>query len=261
MGNRNKSNHTAMKKASAAAEEFFGQGVSRTGFSIPWAPDRCRETWWTVLGGPWVWGTWGCRRLRPRHGTSVPSRGLARRVRVRGSEGRGARVGAGPWALRPAAGEACQSPAGAAREAGPWRGGLVGRGCFPLQKGVRGPAPASTTQPRPSHTHTPSPRRGLTQEGTGRWGLAAGFGLGTAGGQRSRSQIEALGPGGGFTQRCLAGQCGRPVEFWVREPFPLASGCLLGSSEWEATSHWRPFLSPKQSGPERVRGRAETWVS
>lgn len=100
MGNRNKSNHTAMKKASAAAEEFFGQGVSRTGFSIPWAPDRCRETWWTVLGGPWVWGTWGCRRLRPRHGTSVPSRGLARRVRVRGSEGRGARVGAGPRAPR-----------------------------------------------------------------------------------------------------------------------------------------------------------------
>lgn len=156
MGNRNKSNHTAMKKASAAAEEFFGQGVSRTGFSIPWAPDRCRETWWTVLGGPWVWGTWGCRRLRPRHGTSVPSRGLARRVRVRGSEGRGARVGAGPWALRPAAGEACQSPAGAAREAGPWRGGLVGRGCFPLQKGVRGPARPPPRSPVP-RTPTPPP--------------------------------------------------------------------------------------------------------
>lgn len=140
MGNRNKSNHTAMKKASAAAEEFFGQGVSRTGFSIPWAPDRCRETWWTVLGGPWVWGTWGCRRLRPRHGTSVPSRGLARRVRVRGSEGRGA-----PRRGRPASPRLAQL-------------GRLGRGVGVSSAGAASPCRRASGGPRRPPPRSPVPR-------------------------------------------------------------------------------------------------------
>lgn len=179
-------------------------------------------------------------------------------MEVRGG-GPGWGLGPGPWAPRrgrPASPRLAQL-------------GRLGRGvgvssagaASPCRRASGGPRRPPPRSPVPRTPTPPPPAVASLRKAQGGGVSLLGFGLGTAGGQRSRSQIEALGPGGGFTQRCLAGQCGQPVEFWVREPFPLASGCLLGSSEWEATSHWRPFLSPKQSGPERVRGRAETWVS
>lgn len=188
-----------MKKASAAAEEFFGQGVSRTGFSIPWAPDRCRETWWTVLGGPWVWGTWGCRRLRPRHGTSVPSRGLARRVRVRGSEGRGARVGAGPWALGPGPRGGGGLPVPGWRSSGGWAvaWGSRRQGLLPPAEGRPG-ARASLHHAAPSLAHPhplppPWPHSGRHREvGSRCWGLGWALRVVSAAGAKSRPWGQAV---------------------------------------------------------------------
>lgn len=45
MGNRNKSNHALTKKPLEAPEEFFGQGVSRTGLRVLGVPDRCEKPW------------------------------------------------------------------------------------------------------------------------------------------------------------------------------------------------------------------------
>lgn len=64
------SNHAAMKKASDAPEECFGQGVSRTGLGVLGVLDRCGEPWWAILGGALSVGDTGMLGIRPHHSTS-----------------------------------------------------------------------------------------------------------------------------------------------------------------------------------------------
>lgn len=148
-----------------------------------------------------------------------------------GSEGeslwkQGVRALGGGSAPGAAAGEACQSPSGAAPEAGLWLGGFVGRSCFPLHSRRRafvGPGPAFTRQPRSLTCPVASLRcSGSHREvgvsaprlSAGHWGWPA--------------QQGPLGQAAA-SQRGRAGRRGRPAESWVWEPFPPASGYLLCS--------------------------------